>query len=162
MSLSLYKVTSYFNLSEFITTICMVYPIMLLLVAGILCYGLLLNVTQVPLLSPRHTTSALLCADPGLVPEAQSFVDWVETCNLQGGRPIVEGHQWPIMEPSLHSPHPIGRSLAFLDWTSLALGGQGHINHGMMMWRTGGVSVGGGQGLNCRVKARVVCLTIRV
>jgi len=54
---------------------------------------------------------------------------------------------------------PYWESVGILDWTSLALGGQGHINHGMMMWRTGGVSVGGGQGLNCRVKARVIHLT---
>ncbi|KAF8230105.1 hypothetical protein L208DRAFT_1401020 [Tricholoma matsutake] len=36
---------------------------------------------------------ALLSADLGLVSRVQSIVDWVETYNLQGGRPIVEGRQ---------------------------------------------------------------------
>jgi len=42
------------------------------------CYDLLLNATQAPFLNPQCTTPALHDADPGLVPGAQSFVDWVE------------------------------------------------------------------------------------
>ncbi|KAF8233681.1 hypothetical protein L208DRAFT_1395429, partial [Tricholoma matsutake] len=61
---------------------------------------------------------ALLSADLGLV----SRVDWVETYNLWGGRPIVEGHQWPIIGLSLHGPHPIGRALAYLTWDFIGKG----------------------------------------
>ena len=89
----------------------MVYPnsTMLLLAVGMPCYGLLFNVTQAPFLSPNIP----LHADPGLVLGVQPFDDQVESCNLQGGRPIAEGCQQPIMELSLHGPHPIGRALAF-------------------------------------------------
>ncbi|KAF8224429.1 hypothetical protein L208DRAFT_1410277, partial [Tricholoma matsutake] len=56
---------------------------------------------------------ALLSTDFGLVSRVQSVVNWVETYNLQGGRPIAEGRQWLIIGPSLHGPHPIGRVLAY-------------------------------------------------
>ena len=132
---------------------------MLLLVAGMPCYDLLLNATQAPFSSPRRTTPALFRTDPGLGLGAQPFVDWVETCNLRGGRPIVEGCQWPIMEPSLHGPHPIGRALAFSIGLHRHWVDEGRTYRGIMLWGTGGVSVEGGQGLNCRVKARVDRLT---
>jgi hypothetical protein len=128
---------------------------MLSLAAGMPCCDLLLNATQAPFLSPRCTTPALLCADPGLVLGAQPFVDQVETCNLRGGRPIVEGCQWLIMEPSLHGPHPIGRVLAFSIRLHRHGEDEGRTYCGMMLWGTGGVLVEGGQGLNCRVRARV-------
>ncbi|KAF8236752.1 hypothetical protein L208DRAFT_1390257 [Tricholoma matsutake] len=65
---------------------------------------------------------ALLSADLGLVSRPQSIVDWVETYNLRGGRPIVEGRQWPIIGPSLHGPHPIGRALAYSTWDFIGKG----------------------------------------
>ncbi|KAF8230811.1 hypothetical protein L208DRAFT_1399939 [Tricholoma matsutake] len=65
---------------------------------------------------------ALLSADLGLVSRAQSVVDWVETYNLWGGRPIVEGCQWPIIGPSLHGLHPIGRVLAYSTWDFIGKG----------------------------------------
>ncbi|KAF8225504.1 hypothetical protein L208DRAFT_1408419 [Tricholoma matsutake] len=65
---------------------------------------------------------ALLSSDLGLVSRVQSIVDWVETYNLQGGRPIVEGHQWLIIGPSLHGPHPIGRALAYSTWDFIGKG----------------------------------------
>lgn len=65
---------------------------------------------------------ALLSADLGLVSRAQSVVDWVETYNLRGGRPIVEGRQWPIIGPSLHGLHPIGRALAYSTWDFIGKG----------------------------------------
>jgi hypothetical protein len=128
---------------------------MLLLAAGMPFYDLLLNATQAPFSSPQCTTPALLHADPGLVLGVQPFVDRVETCNLRGGRPIVEGCQWPIMELSLHSPHPIGRVLAFSIRLHRHGKDEGCTYCGMMLWGTGGALVEGGQGLNCRVKARV-------
>ncbi|KAF8222224.1 hypothetical protein L208DRAFT_1413718, partial [Tricholoma matsutake] len=65
---------------------------------------------------------ALLSADLGLVSRAQSIVDWVETYNLQGGRPIAEGCQWPIIGLSLHGPHPIRRVLAYSTWDFISKG----------------------------------------
>ena len=132
---------------------------MLLLVAGMPCYSLLFNVTQAPCASPWCTTPALLHTDHGLVLGVQPFVDQVETCNLWGGRPIVEGC-WLIMEPSLYGPHPIRRALAFsirLHWHWVDVG---HIYHGMMRWGTGRVLVEGDHGLHCRVKVRVYCLVM--
>jgi hypothetical protein len=107
------------------------------------CYGLLFNATHAPFTSPQRTTPALPCADPGLAPGAQSFVDRVETCNLRGGRPIVEGRQWLIMELSLHSPHPIGRALAFSIGLHQHWVDGGCIYRGTVLWGTGGVSVEG-------------------
>src|SRR5882757_7894089 len=103
MSLLLYNNIPLTNLSEDIITTCMVFPTMPLLEAGIPCYSLLSNVTHAPFTSPQRTTPALPHADPGLVPlaGAQSFVNQVETYNLGGGRPIVEGCQWLVMELSV-------------------------------------------------------------
>ncbi|KAF8221268.1 hypothetical protein L208DRAFT_1415386 [Tricholoma matsutake] len=58
---------------------------------------------------------ALLSTDLGLVSRVQSIVDW-------GGRPIVAGRQWPIIGPSLHGPHPIGRALAYSTWDFISKG----------------------------------------
>jgi hypothetical protein len=114
-----------------------------LLEAGMPCYGLLFNATHAPFTSPQRTTPALPRTDPGLAPGVQSFVNRVETCNLRGGRPIAEGRQWPIMELSLHSPHPIGRALAFLIGLHRHWVDRGHIYRGTVLWRTGGASVEG-------------------
>ncbi|KAF8226618.1 hypothetical protein L208DRAFT_1406843 [Tricholoma matsutake] len=65
---------------------------------------------------------ALLSADLGLVSRVQSIVDWVETYNLRGGRPIVEDRQWPIIGLSWHGPHPIGRVLAYSTWDFIGKG----------------------------------------
>ncbi|KAF8222860.1 hypothetical protein L208DRAFT_1412723 [Tricholoma matsutake] len=65
---------------------------------------------------------ALLIADLGLVSRAQSIVNWVETYNLWGGRPIVEGRQWLIIGLSLHGPHPVGRVLAYSTWDFISKG----------------------------------------
>ncbi|KAF8234161.1 hypothetical protein L208DRAFT_1394495, partial [Tricholoma matsutake] len=65
---------------------------------------------------------ALLSTDLGLVSRVQSIRISLDTYNLRGGRPIVEGHQWPIIGPSLHGPHPIGRALAYLTWDFIGKG----------------------------------------
>src|SRR5882757_9029491 len=113
MSLFIYNNIPLTNLSEYVTTTCVVFPTMPLREAGMPCYGLLFNATHAAFISPQRTTPALPRADPGLVPGVQSFVNQVETYNLRGGKPIVEGRQWLIIELLLHSPHPMGRALAF-------------------------------------------------
>ncbi|KAF8219748.1 hypothetical protein L208DRAFT_1417742 [Tricholoma matsutake] len=77
---------------------------MLSLAAGMPCYPSYSQCLSVP-------PPALLSADLGLV-----------DLQLWGGRPIVEGHQWPIIGPSLHSPHPIGRVLAYSTWDFIGKG----------------------------------------
>ncbi|KAF8224654.1 hypothetical protein L208DRAFT_1409804 [Tricholoma matsutake] len=55
---------------------------------------------------------ALLSADLGLVSRAQSIVDWVETYNLWGGRPIVEGG-WGVELQSKGKSHSFNHNHFF-------------------------------------------------